>query len=952
MTSYNKIITTVNSDTSNITESFTPSINNQCILIDTFYNRIGINTIDPQHEIDVSGTINSNILYVNEISSNTLNVNTVNIMNELSFNNLIIDNNLIINNGSTFDIINITCNKFETNDFVIKKVFGDHDISAHIKLEQEDNEYIIYDISFNISSVVPGFIANQDNDGNYATFKETDPQYFYNKVPIDISRLITGVGTNGSDFIYSGEEILDVSLIKHAYNNYPDTYKVNGIEFKRMLSHKVTCKIRLLNRDNNIHDFSSNLSNYNNLFYNDDGNTLLINIMSEYNINHIISSNGQPIVISKENYISKNHYPFITSTMYFNTSSSDDQEHYYKDAITRYNLVIRPPTFDGITGNVIMSSDILLEKVALTTVDETQTQNVLILQASGLQGLDKPGIHIENTNDIVAKFIFNNKLFNNDDIREWSTEGGNLNLYGGLLSCGSIDISFNNNFITIDSSNIKNNDQLNIISDTLKIESSNCNINIYNNLNIDASNVLIDSSNITLSGEINIKGETLINNISFIEDKINSKDQINSNNLEILANEIANIICKKLNITSEITTISGNTTIDGSLNIKENGIINRYAHVPIGTIVMWNQIYIPNGWALCDGENGRPDLRDKFVKGANRSLNNLGASSENVETITLSMDYLPDHSHNITYNINYTNDGHYHNYNNPDKDIHTSLTDISHNHSLSDTIVENVDLSHSHSVVQETQETLKTGEHNLQHTHILGDHSHNITATNIDHEHYIGSHTHDTEAHFNSVMDIQSEYINDPDLNNNAILITNETNNSEVAVNITTLSNNILEGGLLISEPPKNDTPMDMFNNRTGKIIDQNWISHHSSDIDTGGLDPINHTHHTHNVSMKVSSTRTQSVDLSHHHEFNFPTKTEITSIGHKHIISGITDVSSLSHNHTIEDFSSTYYDHSHNHVIDISTHLWPGENYLNTQKQLKIVPSYYCLYYIIKIAN
>ena len=62
MTSYNRIITTVNSDSSNITESFTPSINNQCILIDTFYNRIGINTIDPQHEIDVSGTINSNIL--------------------------------------------------------------------------------------------------------------------------------------------------------------------------------------------------------------------------------------------------------------------------------------------------------------------------------------------------------------------------------------------------------------------------------------------------------------------------------------------------------------------------------------------------------------------------------------------------------------------------------------------------------------------------------------------------------------------------------------------------------------------------------------------------------------------------------------------------------------------------------------------------------------------------
>ncbi|UCG71206.1 MAG: tail fiber protein, partial [Thermoplasmata archaeon] len=31
--------------------------------------------------------------------------------------------------------------------------------------------------------------------------------------------------------------------------------------------------------------------------------------------------------------------------------------------------------------------------------------------------------------------------------------------------------------------------------------------------------------------------------------------------------------------------------------------------VPSGTIVMWNGTVIPNGWALCDGTNGTPDLR-------------------------------------------------------------------------------------------------------------------------------------------------------------------------------------------------------------------------------------------------------------------------------------------------------------------------------------------------------
>jgi len=40
--------------------------------------------------------------------------------------------------------------------------------------------------------------------------------------------------------------------------------------------------------------------------------------------------------------------------------------------------------------------------------------------------------------------------------------------------------------------------------------------------------------------------------------------------------------------------------------------------VPAGVIVMWSGSLdaIPVGWALCDGTNGTPDLRDKFVRGA------------------------------------------------------------------------------------------------------------------------------------------------------------------------------------------------------------------------------------------------------------------------------------------------------------------------------------------------
>lgn len=40
--------------------------------------------------------------------------------------------------------------------------------------------------------------------------------------------------------------------------------------------------------------------------------------------------------------------------------------------------------------------------------------------------------------------------------------------------------------------------------------------------------------------------------------------------------------------------------------------------VPLGGIIQWSGaiVDIPVGWQLCDGTNGTPDLRNKFVPGA------------------------------------------------------------------------------------------------------------------------------------------------------------------------------------------------------------------------------------------------------------------------------------------------------------------------------------------------
>jgi microcystin-dependent protein len=53
---------------------------------------------------------------------------------------------------------------------------------------------------------------------------------------------------------------------------------------------------------------------------------------------------------------------------------------------------------------------------------------------------------------------------------------------------------------------------------------------------------------------------------------------------------------------------------------------------PVGGIILWSGSTgsIPSGWALCDGNNGTPDLRNKFIVGAGSTygVNATGGSAD------------------------------------------------------------------------------------------------------------------------------------------------------------------------------------------------------------------------------------------------------------------------------------------------------------------------------------
>jgi len=85
------------------------------------------------------------------------------------------------------------------------------------------------------------------------------------------------------------------------------------------------------------------------------------------------------------------------------------------------------------------------------------------------------------------------------------------------------------------------------------------------------------------------------------------------------------------------TTIYGDLKVTGESNV-----------MPSGGIIMWSGSTddIPTTWALCDGLNGTPDLRDRFVVGAGSSYS-VGATG-GANSVALTIAQLPAHAHSFS----------------------------------------------------------------------------------------------------------------------------------------------------------------------------------------------------------------------------------------------------------------------------------------------------------------
>lgn len=71
------------------------------------------------------------------------------------------------------------------------------------------------------------------------------------------------------------------------------------------------------------------------------------------------------------------------------------------------------------------------------------------------------------------------------------------------------------------------------------------------------------------------------------------------------------------------------------------------AHVPSGVVMAWTGTFenVPDGWAICDGDNGTPDLADKFIKNTDNPATMHDSGGGYVHTHDFTGD---GHAHELT----------------------------------------------------------------------------------------------------------------------------------------------------------------------------------------------------------------------------------------------------------------------------------------------------------------
>lgn len=316
------------------------------------------------------------------------------------------------------------------------------------------------------------------------------------------------------------------------------------------------------------------------------------------------------------------------------------------------------------------------------------------------------------------------------------------------------------------------------------------------------------------------------------------------------------------------------------------------ANVQSGIIIMWGGESVPEGWVLCDGNNGTPNLTDKFVicAGSTYSVDDTGGSANTAifaHTHTSSIAEDGNHNHDVTPNT------HSHSFSVNANGLHT--------HAITVSLGAAPDASHTHSAIPLTSPP-------------QGSHSHITTSTISTHTHPFTinptSHIHGHGFAFDSLFSPSG-----------LIATTNDPTVSQDRATMLTAHYPDFLGG-----PAPGVPPGPAAFRTAGKDYD---ITHnHTVTINPSGDNPHSHPgtfatfpDHTHSFSSTLGE------NTGHIHSAVIPESAPVSDHFHDSVTIDPSVVQSSSNN-------------NHTHTITVS----PAGNSLNTN-----LPPYYALAFIMK---
>ena len=303
------------------------------------------------------------------------------------------------------------------------------------------------------------------------------------------------------------------------------------------------------------------------------------------------------------------------------------------------DLTIGNATLQGIfTANTvivqdILSVDIITPKSGSTAVQVNSPVNIVTNQTvlERLSSTSGPRLSLSNTTDTDWQIGFENNTTKNFVISNGSnvfrlSGSGNLELTG-ILS-GTAQTA---NTVSLIATNTTNSTHYPLFANTA---TGNAQVRSDTGFTYNPNTGVLSSS--TFSGNLtgNVTG--------------NVTGNLNGS---VSGNVTGNV---SGNLTGNVTgNVTGNLTVpsSGSLDASNAGTIQLppgFGIVPSGGIIMWSgaATAIPTGWRLCNGANGTPDLRDRFVVGAGGSYT-VGATG-GANSVTLSVNEMPTHGHTFS----------------------------------------------------------------------------------------------------------------------------------------------------------------------------------------------------------------------------------------------------------------------------------------------------------------